>query len=166
MRIKEKLSSCRDAACRVSRPVSTRDPRPQHSCSRHRQNCAQDSPQPEHGNARAHMRAQDFVANRADRQGNDPVWTHVACQPVQQAGDAGQNHCVGHGTDCGLVLVPVEHKNSHDVAGMESSVRFPTVFSAVTLRKTAANCGTMRDQSNCAANCLAACSNFRRVSAL
>src|SRR5208337_5507075 len=52
--------------------------------------------QPEYGNARRQMRAEHSAGNRAKEQGTDQMCIDIARPPVQQAGDAGQNHGVGN----------------------------------------------------------------------
>lgn len=69
--------------------------RPQHSCAGHQQDCAQDSSQPEYGDAGAQLRAENSSGNRADQQGSYEMSVDVARPPVQKAGDSGENDGVG-----------------------------------------------------------------------
>src|ERR1700732_2085603 len=122
------LLSCRDAACRVSRwrtaicaerdgasPVSAGEKsRPEHARSRHQQNRAQDSPQPQYGNARAQMRAEHSAGDRADQQRADQMPVDVPRAVVQQASDAGQNHGVGNvGAHHDLGSERIKQKQQH-----------------------------------------------------
>src|ERR1019366_6469585 len=87
---------------------------PQHSCSRHQQNRAQDSAQQECGTARAQMRAEHSAGNRADQQGTDQMGVDVARPPVQQAGDAGQNYGMGNvGANHDFGHEGIEQKKHH-----------------------------------------------------
>src|SRR5208337_980322 len=99
--------------------VVTRNLSPQHPCPGHQQDRAQDSSQPEYGNARAQMRTQHSAGNRADQQGGDQVGIDVARPPVQQAGDAGQNHGVGNvgaDHDFGHERIKQEKQHHNDAA--------------------------------------------------
>src|SRR5450759_2041210 len=60
------------------------------------------------------MRAQHSAGDRADQQGTDQVGVDVARPPVQQAGDAGQNHGMGNvGADHDFGRERIKQKKHH-----------------------------------------------------
>src|SRR5208282_1704147 len=70
--VKTRLAAS-SAAFKKDAPHSTRDLSPQHSSPCHQQNRAQDSPQPQHRNPRAQMRAEHTAGDRTDQQGTDQM---------------------------------------------------------------------------------------------
>ena len=71
------------------------------------------------GNARGQMRAEHSAGNRADQQGADQMPVDIACPPVQQAGDAGQNYGMGNigaDHDFGSERIKQEQQHHDDAA--------------------------------------------------